>query len=67
MIPGISQLTEKDLQYRLQVSRAVCIVTSHSLAPRVDTISADCPHLRTKLLVSETSRPGWLNFGDLLQ
>nr|XP_004665499.2 acyl-coenzyme A synthetase ACSM5, mitochondrial [Jaculus jaculus]XP_044999576.1 acyl-coenzyme A synthetase ACSM5, mitochondrial [Jaculus jaculus] len=66
MIPGVTQLTEKDLKYRLQASRAKSIVTSDSLAPQVDAISADCPALQTKLLVSDRSRPGWLNFRELM-
>lgn len=67
MIPGVSQLTEKDLKYRLQASRAKSIITSDSLAPRVDAISADCPSLQSKLLVSDSSRPGWMNFRELLR
>uniref|UniRef100_G1RP86 medium-chain acyl-CoA ligase n=1 Tax=Nomascus leucogenys TaxID=61853 RepID=G1RP86_NOMLE len=67
MIPGVTQLTEKDLKYRLQASRAKSIITSDSLAPRVDAISAECPSLQIKLLVSDSSRPGWLNFRELLR
>ncbi|KAM9584406.1 acyl-coenzyme A synthetase ACSM5, mitochondrial isoform 2-T4 [Trichechus inunguis] len=67
MIPGVTQLTEKDLRYRLQASRAKTIITSDSLAPRVDAISADCPSLQTKLLVSDSSRPGWIDFREHLQ
>ncbi|XP_021093008.1 acyl-coenzyme A synthetase ACSM5, mitochondrial isoform X2 [Heterocephalus glaber] len=67
MRTGVSQLTEKDLKYRLQMSRAKSIVASDSLAPHVDAISAECPSLQTKLLVSDSSRPGWVNFRELLQ
>lgn len=67
MIPGISQLTAKDLKYRLQAARAKSIVTNDALAPQVDAISADCPALQTKLLVSDTSRPGWINFRERLR
>ncbi|XP_027953103.1 acyl-coenzyme A synthetase ACSM5, mitochondrial-like, partial [Eumetopias jubatus] len=67
VIPGVSQLTEKDLKYRLQASRAKSIITSDSLAPRVDAISADCPSLQSKLLVSDGSRPGWMSFRELLR
>ncbi|XP_001376939.3 acyl-coenzyme A synthetase ACSM5, mitochondrial isoform X1 [Monodelphis domestica] len=67
IIPGISQLTMKDIQYRLQASGAKAIVTIDSLAPQVDAISADCPSLRTKVLVSGSSRQGWLNFRELCQ
>ncbi|KAF3815822.1 hypothetical protein GH733_016224 [Mirounga leonina] len=66
MIPGVSQLTEKDLRYRLQASGAKSIITSDSLAPRVGAISTDCPSLQSKLLVSDGSRPGWMNFRELL-
>lgn len=67
MIPGISQLTQKDLKYRLQAARVKSIITSDALAPHVDAISTDCPSLQTKLLVSDTSRPGWINFRELLR
>ncbi|XP_074063227.1 acyl-coenzyme A synthetase ACSM5, mitochondrial isoform X1 [Macrotis lagotis] len=67
IIPGISQLTAKDIHYRLQASGAKAIITNDSLAPQVDLISADCPSLRTKMLISGSSRPGWLNFRELFQ
>ncbi|XP_063652394.1 acyl-coenzyme A synthetase ACSM5, mitochondrial-like [Pan troglodytes] len=62
MIPGVTQLTEKDLKYRLQASRAKSIITSDSLAPRVDAISAECPSLQTKLLVSDSMPPSVFTF-----
>ncbi|XP_048188687.1 acyl-coenzyme A synthetase ACSM5, mitochondrial isoform X2 [Perognathus longimembris pacificus] len=65
MIPGVSQLTEKDLKYRLQASGAKSIITSDALVPQVDAISSDCPSLQTKLLVSDGGRPGWMNFREL--
>ncbi|XP_078237360.1 acyl-coenzyme A synthetase ACSM5, mitochondrial isoform X2 [Pogona vitticeps] len=66
-IPGTSQLTVKDIAYRLQASKAKCIVVSETLAPGVDSIASECKSLRTKLLVSDRGRDGWLNFKDLLQ
>ncbi|XP_077172416.1 acyl-coenzyme A synthetase ACSM5, mitochondrial-like [Paroedura picta] len=67
LIPGTSQLTAKDLSYRLQASKAKCIVVTDSLAPAVDSVGSECHSLKTKLLVSEGSREGWLNFKDLFQ
>ncbi|XP_015271598.1 PREDICTED: acyl-coenzyme A synthetase ACSM3, mitochondrial-like [Gekko japonicus] len=64
-IPGTSQLTAKDIQYRLQASRARCIITTDALAPAVDSVAAECPFLETKLMVSEGKRDGWLNFSGL--
>ncbi|KAL8175461.1 UNVERIFIED_CONTAM: Acyl-coenzyme A synthetase acsm3, mitochondrial [Gekko kuhli] len=64
-IPGTSQLTAKDIQYRLQASKAKCIITTDTLAPAVDSVAAECRFLKTKLIVSEGKRDGWLNFSGL--
>ncbi|XP_034986392.1 acyl-coenzyme A synthetase ACSM5, mitochondrial [Zootoca vivipara] len=67
LIPGTPQLTAKDISYRLQASKAKCIVVSDALAPAVDLVLSECTFLKTKLLVSDSSRDGWLNFKDLVQ
>ncbi|NWZ03893.1 ACSM3 synthetase, partial [Loxia curvirostra] len=36
--PGTSQLTAKDILYRLQASKAKCIVTNDTLAPAVESV-----------------------------
>nr|XP_034987959.1 acyl-coenzyme A synthetase ACSM3, mitochondrial-like [Zootoca vivipara] len=67
-IPATTLLTAKDILYRLQKSRAKCIVTNDALAPLIDSLASDCQFLKTRMLVSEgTSREGWLNFHDLLK
>ncbi|KAG8145611.1 hypothetical protein E2320_012122 [Naja naja] len=40
-IPGTPQLTAKDIEYRLQVSKAKGIITNDSLAPMVETVSSE--------------------------
>ncbi|NXX46570.1 ACSM3 synthetase, partial [Tricholaema leucomelas] len=65
LIPGISQLSAKDILYRLQASGATCILTDGSLAPAVDSVASQCHCLKTKLIVSKGSREGWLNLTDL--
>nr|XP_010308337.1 PREDICTED: acyl-coenzyme A synthetase ACSM4, mitochondrial-like [Balearica regulorum gibbericeps] len=65
LIPGISQLSAKDILYRLQASKATCIITDDTLAPAVDSVASECEFLKTKLIVSKGSREGWLNFTDL--
>lgn len=65
LIPGISQLSAKDILYRLQASKATCIITDDTLAPAVDSVASECQFLKTKLIVSKGSREGWLNFTDL--
>lgn len=66
-IPGTTQLMAKDILYRLQVSRANSIVTTDTLAPEVDAIASECPALKTKLLVSDHGRKGWLDFRSLVK
>lgn len=66
-MPGTIQLTRKDILYRLQASKAKCIVASEEVAPAVDSIVSECPHLKTKLLVSPHCWDGWLSFQELLQ
>ncbi|XP_005143441.2 acyl-coenzyme A synthetase ACSM3, mitochondrial [Melopsittacus undulatus] len=65
LIPGISQLSAKDILYRLQASKATCIITDDTLTPAVDSVASECQFLKTKLIVSKGSREGWLNFTDL--
>ncbi|XP_043831502.1 acyl-coenzyme A synthetase ACSM4, mitochondrial-like [Dromiciops gliroides] len=66
-MPGTIQLTAKDILYRLKASKAKCIVASDEVAPAVDSIVSNCPALKTKILVSENSRSGWLNFNELFR
>nr|XP_060642598.1 acyl-coenzyme A synthetase ACSM5, mitochondrial-like [Anolis sagrei ordinatus] len=66
-IPGTSQLTAKDISYRLQASKAKGIAVSDTLAPAVDSVASECKLLKTKLIVSKDGRDGWLNFKELLQ
>ncbi|XP_062999608.1 acyl-coenzyme A synthetase ACSM4, mitochondrial-like [Elgaria multicarinata webbii] len=66
LLPGTPQLTAKDILYRLQASKAKCVITNEALAPAVDSVSSSCPSLKTKLLLSRERRDGWLNFKELL-
>ncbi|XP_010608338.1 acyl-coenzyme A synthetase ACSM2A, mitochondrial [Fukomys damarensis] len=66
-MPGTVQMKSKDILYRLQASKARAIVAGDEVAHEVDAVAADCPALRLKLLVSERSRDGWLDFKTLLK
>ncbi|XP_068952162.1 acyl-coenzyme A synthetase ACSM2A, mitochondrial-like isoform X1 [Petaurus breviceps papuanus] len=66
-IPGTPMLSAKDILYRLQSSKAKCIITSEALAPTVDTIALDGLALKVKLLVSENRRDGWMDLKTLLR
>nr|Q9BEA2.2 RecName: Full=Acyl-coenzyme A synthetase ACSM1, mitochondrial; AltName: Full=Acyl-CoA synthetase medium-chain family member 1; AltName: Full=Benzoate--CoA ligase; AltName: Full=Butyrate--CoA ligase 1; AltName: Full=Butyryl-coenzyme A synthetase 1; AltName: Full=Lipoate-activating enzyme; AltName: Full=Middle-chain acyl-CoA synthetase 1; AltName: Full=XL-III; AltName: Full=Xenobiotic/medium-chain fatty acid:CoA ligase XL-3; Short=XM-ligase 3; Flags: Precursor [Bos taurus]AAD39140.1 xenobiotic/me len=66
-MPGTTQMKAKDILYRLQVSGAKAIVTTDTLAPEVESVAPECPSLKTKLLVSDHSREGWLDFRSLVK
>ncbi|XP_057172562.1 acyl-coenzyme A synthetase ACSM3, mitochondrial-like [Ursus arctos] len=58
LIPGTTQLTQKDILYRLQSSKAKCIITNEVLAPAVDAVAPKCDNLRSKLIVSQNPKDG---------
>ena len=66
-MPGTTQLKAKDILYRMQVSQAKAIVTTDSLVPEVESVASQCPHLKTKLVVSDHNHEGWLNFRSLIK
>nr|XP_012645646.1 acyl-coenzyme A synthetase ACSM6, mitochondrial isoform X1 [Microcebus murinus] len=66
-VPGTPQLRAKEILYRLCMSKARCIVANETMAPVVDSVMSDCPSLKTKLLVSDKSYDGWLDFRELIR
>ncbi|EHH31483.1 Acyl-coenzyme A synthetase ACSM2B, mitochondrial [Macaca mulatta] len=65
-MPGTIQMKSTDILYRLQMSKAKAIIAGDEVIQEVDTVASKCPSLRIKLLVSEKSWDGWLNFKKLL-
>ncbi|XP_075384221.1 acyl-coenzyme A synthetase ACSM6, mitochondrial [Tenrec ecaudatus] len=66
-VPGPAHLTAKEVLYRLNMSKAQCIVVNGAMVPVVDSIASNCPTLKTKLLVSDKRYAGWLDFKELLR
>ncbi|MBE3588292.1 MAG: AMP-binding protein [Thermoanaerobacteraceae bacterium] len=61
--PGTTQLTAKDIKYRFEAAEAVCIITDNANAPKVDEIIADCPTVKSRIIVGEP-REGWLTYSE---
>jgi medium-chain acyl-CoA synthetase len=57
--PGTTQLTTKDVEYRVNTSEAVAVITNNELAEKVDEVTDKCPSLKTKIVITEP-RDGWL-------
>ncbi|XP_054848932.1 acyl-coenzyme A synthetase ACSM3, mitochondrial-like isoform X2 [Eublepharis macularius] len=66
-IPATVLLSAKDILFRLQASKAKSIITNDAIAPLVDSVASNCHHLKSRILVSEGRREGWLHFQDLLK
>lgn len=67
LIPGTTQLTQKDILYRLQSSKAKCIIINEVLAPAVDAVASKCENLHSKLIVSQKPKDGWGNLKEMMK
>ena len=49
--PGTTQLTAKDLQYRINTAEAVCFITDEANAGKLEEIEYACSSLKAKIVV----------------
>lgn len=61
--PGTTQLSSKDLQYRINAANATCIVTDAANAGKLDGVSAECPSLKARLLI-DAERDSWISYAQ---
>ena len=59
--PGTVQLSEKDLEYRINAAAATCVVTDSANAAKVDAVMANCPTLAVRI-VTDSRRDGWIDY-----
>ena len=65
-MPGTNLLTSKDIEYRINRSKATIAIVSAENAERVDEIKNNCPSLK-KLIVIGDEREGWLSYQALIK
>ena len=63
--PGTTQLSAKDVEYRFNAASATCIVTNAANVEKIDAVAANCPTLKTKIVI-DGEFDGWLSYADLL-
>lgn len=63
--PGTTQLSAKDIAYRVNASGATAVITEPALTDRVTRVAGECPTLGLKLLV-EGTRDGWVSYEDAM-
>jgi acetyl-CoA synthetase/medium-chain acyl-CoA synthetase len=63
VMPGTTQLTTKDILYRLRVADVRVAVTDAAGAERFEQACREYPDLAIRLVVAD-ERPGWTSFAD---
>lgn len=63
-MPGTNLLTAKDIEYRVNRSKATVAIVTSDNADKVDAIKQNCPTLQTLIVIGEP-REGWRTFGQL--
>jgi len=63
--PGTTQLSPKDIAYRMNAARAVAFITDPANAGKLDEVAQDCPTLRARVVVGG-ERDGWLSYARIV-
>jgi len=63
--PGTTQLSPKDIAYRMNAAQAVCFITDEEQAPKLEEVAAQCTTMRAQIVVG-ASRDGWLAYDDII-
>lgn len=63
--PGTTQLSSKDIEYRIKAASATCVVTNSATVDKVEAIKANCPTLGIKISTGET-KAGWVSYEQAL-
>lgn len=64
--PGTTMLTLHDIDYRLKLSDATCVICDPVSAEKVDEVKHKYPALKLRVVTGE-KRDGWLTYERLLQ
>ncbi len=63
-MPGTNLLTAKDIEYRINKSKAKLIIVTSDNADKVDEIRHKCPTLETLIVIGEP-RADWLTYSEM--
>ena len=64
-MPGTTQLTPKDIAYRVQAGEAKGAIVDTDNAAKFDGVAAQCPTLTVKVVAGGT-REGWRSYADIV-
>ena len=63
--PGTTQMTDKDIAYRINRAEATCFITTEAHAAKLEAVAAECPTLKARIIIG-SRREGWTNYEDAL-
>ena len=59
--PGTTQLSAKDLAYRISAAGAACVITDVENSAKVDAVAEGCANLRVRVAVGG-AQAGWIDY-----
>lgn len=59
--PGTTQLSAKDIAYRINAASAVAVITDEANARKVDSVAEESPSLKARIIVGAV-REGWRSY-----
>jgi acetyl-CoA synthetase/medium-chain acyl-CoA synthetase len=59
--PGTTQLSARDIAYRVNALKAVAVVTDQANADKIDSVVEACPSLRARILI-DGQRADWIDY-----
>ena len=63
--PGTTQLSPKDIAYRMNAAQAVCFITDVDNAAKLDEVAPQCATMKVRVLVGG-NREGWLGYDTVV-
>jgi acetyl-CoA synthetase/medium-chain acyl-CoA synthetase len=66
VIPSSVILRPKDIEYRVNHSASVALITTQEQVAAVDSVGANLPTLRHRIVLGPSAVPGWLNYESAL-
>jgi acyl-coenzyme A synthetase/AMP-(fatty) acid ligase len=63
--PGTTQLSAKDLSYRINASGATCVITDNANAEKLDEVIDECGSIKAKLVI-DAKRQNWTSYHSAL-
>jgi len=66
-MPATSQLTARDMEFRIGQAEAVMAVTDGAGAAKLDQVSQQLPSVRARVVVGEPPSSGWIPLSGLME